>query len=411
MRLYLITMAALQAAWVSILWFNGMELDQKAAPVLMLLSFLSTLVVFGCPNRLSSGINRFKEKLFKTEAQLLGAVVLLALAVGGIYAGYRTVGIDESGFYLIAKVLAESGWSGFLAEYQEVEWISRDHPPLILLLYGLGFQLLGVKLFVLRFFSLLFGAGTLLLVYRIGKRLYDRETGLMSALFPYFFRWGIMGTNDMASLFFFTWAVLLSLKLLDSPSLPRAVSTGVVAGIGLLSKYTMALIYPVLLAFSFEMGGFKKLKSAWAPVLMIPMGLLSAWWFFAMQIGVFSAQMDTLGSYATAVTTTGEGWPLILSNLFLKLPSALGVYNMPLLLLGSIHLLLNRTTSNRIVIGWIAAVFIPIMLTLPKPNYFIPCFPALAIALARGWSLIETERWKLVALALAYALIGLARGV
>lgn len=139
--------------------------------------------------------------------------------------------------------------------------------------------------------------------------------------------------------------------------------------------------------------------------------MLAAWWLLASRIGVLSLQADAIGSYAVIMTTTPEGWLLLVRNLFLRLPFALGVYNLPLLAAGALHLALNRDFANRLTMAWIAAVFIPLLLTRPEPRFFLPCLPALALMMARGLKLAQGEPWRVVALALIYCLFDLARGV
>jgi hypothetical protein len=54
------------------------------------------------------------------------------------------------------------------------------------------------------------------------------------------------------------------------------------------------------------------------------------------------------------------------------------------------------------VLLWIAAVFLPLMLTLPGPRYFLPAFPALAIAMTRGLENSGEKAERLVMLTLLY---------
>ncbi len=72
----------------------------------------------------------------------------------------------------------------------------------------------------------------------------------------------------------------------------------------------------------------------------------------------------------------------------------------PLLLLGGWQLLQRRNRADYFVLGWIVAVFVPLMLTLPGPRYFFPAFPALAIVMARGILHVGEEKASLALFAL-----------
>ncbi|EDN72288.1 membrane protein [Beggiatoa sp. SS] len=93
-----------------------------------------------------------------------------------------------------------------------------------------------------------------------------------------------------------------------------------------------------------------------------------------------------------------------LKALFIEIPSALGVYNIPLLLLGGLTLVRKRSQSDLFILLWITLVFVPIMLILPDNRYFMPAFPALAIAMAHGVRLIPSVIEPAVVLALLYSM-------
>ncbi len=54
------------------------------------------------------------------------------------------------------------------------------------------------------------------------------------------------------------------------------------------------------------------------------------------------------------------------------------------------------------VLLWIAAVFLPLMLTLPGPRYFLPAFPALTLAMVCGLEHAGEAAERIVMLALLY---------
>jgi hypothetical protein len=72
-----------------------------------------------------------------------------------------------------------------------------------------------------------------------------------------------------------------------------------------------------------------------------------------------------------------------LESLFSRIPSSLGVHHAPLILIGMIYLVRERKSANTIELVWIGLVSILLLLTLPDHRYFLPVFPAIAIAMAR----------------------------
>ncbi len=89
-------------------------------------------------------------------------------------------------------MVAEQGLAPFFANYAQIQWLGSQHPPLAPLFFGLAISLLGTNLFVIRLVALLLAIATVLLTYFSAAELYDRETGLLAALFllsfPYFLR-------------------------------------------------------------------------------------------------------------------------------------------------------------------------------------------------------------------------------
>ena len=71
-----------------------------------------------------------------------------------------------------------------------------------------------------------------------------------------------------------------------------------------------------------------------------------------------------------------------LESLFTRIPSSLGVYHAPLLLLGLLYLLKRRQSADLLLLIWIGALSLSLFLTLPDHRYFLPIFPALAFVVA-----------------------------
>jgi 4-amino-4-deoxy-L-arabinose transferase-like glycosyltransferase len=264
----------------------------------------------------------------------------------------------------------------------------------------------GVDLMVIRLVSLGLTLATALLTYALGRDLYDRDTGFAAAwlllTMPLFLRVGSAGLTDMPVTFFFTLAMFAALRLLRTPAWHSAVTAGLAVGAGLLSKYTMVFVYPVLLSCFAVSGKVRQRKGHLGLIALVSGGILALWLVFAYQRGILAAQSERLAFYAGVVTTTSGGRRWMLEAVLLRLPSALGTYNLPLLLLGEWQLIRDRSLPDRLVGLWVAMVATLLILTLPDPRYFLPIFPALAIAMARGLERIPQIAERAVILALLY---------
>jgi 4-amino-4-deoxy-L-arabinose transferase-like glycosyltransferase len=280
------------------------------------------------------------------------------------------------------------------------------------LLYGAVTAVAGSHLKLLRVVDLAFGCGTVLVAFSIAERLYERRTALAAGLLllasPLFQRIASAATNDMPLTFLFCLSVLLGLRLLRDDDGRSTVLLGLVIGCGLLVKYTMVLVLPVLLALVWCMaegapvgtvgrprsgtgaGAFAWLRDTaagailrrHAPLVLVIAGtILLAWLDHAWSLGILDTQRARLGRLAT-VTQRSPRWAL--DSVLFKLPAAVGVAWLPWIALGGVAMWCRRAMQDRFVGCWIALVFVPLALTLPDNRYFLPAFPALAIVAAQA---------------------------
>ena len=116
--------------------------------------------------------------------------------------------------------------------------------PVIAYLIRAGTALFGNTEFGVRFFApVLYLLGSLLL-YKIGKELFDEATGVCAAalfqVVPLFSAFGIIMTIDAPSIFFWILSLYLFLKALDRKKTAYWIFLGVSVGMGMLTKLTMA---------------------------------------------------------------------------------------------------------------------------------------------------------------------------
>ncbi len=128
-----------------------------------------------------------------------------------------------------------------------------DHPPMVAWLIRIGTTVFGQTAFGVRAGALCCGVITSIFVYKLARNLFGQSTAvaalLLAQALPYFFLSGLLMTPD--ALLAAAWAA--SLYFLERALLgnqPRAWwFAGICLGIGMISKYSIALLAPVTMAF------------------------------------------------------------------------------------------------------------------------------------------------------------------
>jgi 4-amino-4-deoxy-L-arabinose transferase-like glycosyltransferase len=218
---------------------------------------------------------------------------------------------------------------------------------------------------------------------------------------------------------FYTLSLLLAWKLAQRPSGLLVICLGLALGFGFLTKYMLLVILPVLVIFFLF---WRNYRSTLVPVFVsfsLAGGLLLLWAWYGSQIGVripvvagfspsdlFTTQLagstrllpeglviDDIDISPGFFFTSEWGRGFLLNSLLTRLPSGLGAFNLPLILLGLWLLIAGtpRRAADWFVLIWIGITGILLLLTLPDHRYFMVIFPALAIAMAR-W--LETQPTK-----------------
>ena len=107
----------------------------------------------------------------------------------------------------------------------------------------------------------------------------------------------------------------------------------------------MVLIGPVLLGYSLIYRSFRRCEIHLGIVALVLLTMLALWLVYAGGIGVLPAHVDTVVRHVGIARSTSDGsrWMFkVLSKweirqLLTAWPSALGAYNIPVLLLGGWH--------------------------------------------------------------------------
>lgn len=417
-RSLILTMATLQLLWLVVITATGASTKYDTILVVAIFSIVATFVIIWLPSSLIQKFTELKNWLFLSEKRTLLFLCFVGLLVGVIYAFSQHQWGDERTSLKAANIIATEGVP---AAYEKVGWLGQQHPPLFSIIFALTLKLPGPELFYMRLVSVLFLMGTMLVTFFLGRELYSQEIGYFAAIlllsFPLLVRLSASAMMDIQLTFFFSLALLLFIRLSKAPSYKLAFATGIVIGLGLLTKYIMILIFVVLFFYILFFKSFQTIKSYLFIVTAVSISVFAIWLLYASQMGILSGQfqriLNLVGSYHIVrnlgETTTQDTPPaqptavenveeesansqdqmqngifrLGLETLFTRLPSSLGLYHAPLILFGLLYLLKRRKLDDLLLILWIGGVSISLLLTLPDHRYFLPIFPALALAIAQ----------------------------
>jgi 4-amino-4-deoxy-L-arabinose transferase-like glycosyltransferase len=380
------TMTVLQLVWLFATGLTGASTNWPKIVGVAIYTVLIAAVVALIPETTIRKLVAVKDRLAQDERRWLiaiGAVVLLGV---GFYALVQRIWPDEEYALWASRIVAEQDPGQLFNMYNEIEYLGAQHPPLMPILHGFALRLLGVSLIANRLLSVLFCLGAVLALYFLGRELFGRETGVLSAMvlltFPLVGRLGAAGQMDVHLLFFFTLGLLAALRLQQAPSLLLALFAGLVIGLGLLTKYLMVLIFPVLGMLFIFRPGLKRVPFHLALAGVVAGIALGAWLLYARSLGILGAQQQAVSVSPSYFVSEDGGIRWLLNSLLTKLPSGIGVYNIPLILVGGWAALRRHDRRDLFLLSWAALIALALILTVPDHRYFMLTFPALALIVA-----------------------------
>lgn len=121
-----------------------------------------------------------------------------------------------------------------------------DHPPMIAWLIWLSTSVFGDNEFGVRFFALLCGGMTLFFIFRLTALLFDKTSAYIALLFvstlPFTVATGFLATTDALQTALWAACLYFLAGLINTSRAGAWLGVGLCIGLGLLSKYTMALL-------------------------------------------------------------------------------------------------------------------------------------------------------------------------
>jgi dolichol-phosphate mannosyltransferase len=144
----------------------------------------------------------------------------------------------------IAELFPDEAYYWNYAQHMDLSFY--DHPPMVAWLIWLGTSIFGNSEFGVRFGAFCCGLITMGYMHALASNLYDRSTAirtvLLLAVLPFYFATGAVMTADAPLVA--AWAATLYYmeRALVANRVPAWLGMGIAFGLGILSKYTLALL-------------------------------------------------------------------------------------------------------------------------------------------------------------------------
>jgi hypothetical protein len=269
-------------------------------------------------------------------------------------------------------------------------------PPLLEWLMSLAYQILGVNNFSSRIWTAGFGALSLVLIFYLGKKLYNRYVGFMSALvlgtfltYYVFARYAMTDVPLVCFILACTYFFVLSEEKGNASE--YAVLSGVFFGLALMTKQIAALLIPLII-FAYLVMTTKSLRFLITKHFTLFWGvglLLFSPWMIYMAARFGSQFWQWYFVYADLTRSAGPVEGHLAGYLFYfnylanhenwlwlaLLPFAVG--------LCAFSAFFKRSKQDTLVFLWMAIVLLVFSLAQTKIYwYIIPVFPAFAMAIA-----------------------------
>ena len=149
-------------------------------------------------------------------------------------------------FMGVINLLPEEAYYWSYAQHMDIGYL--DHPPMVAWLIWLGTHLLGNREIGVRLPALLAWLFSSFFMYKLGRNLFGKTAGFVSLLFiaalPVYFGFGFFMTPDVPLCAAWAGGLYFLERALVNRQSRAWIGAGVCLGLGMLSKYTIALLVP-----------------------------------------------------------------------------------------------------------------------------------------------------------------------
>ena len=172
---------------------------------------------------------------------------------------WRVLAIAITGFMLILRFLYLGTTElipdeAYYWNYKEhLSFGYLDHPPMVAWLIWLATSVFGDNEFGVRLFSYISGIVTLYFVFRLSSMLFDKTSAyislILTSVIPFTAVTGFLATTDALQIAIWAACLYFIAKITFEKSVGSWLSLGICIGIGMLSKYSIALFAISIIIF------------------------------------------------------------------------------------------------------------------------------------------------------------------
>jgi outer membrane protein assembly factor BamB len=301
---------------------------------------------------------------------------------------------DEKTYSQMAYHMVKSG--DYLVPYgfgEPAIWAGK--PPLYMWTMSLAYQAFGVNNFSTRIWSPIFGALTMVMVFFLAKKLYNRCVGFASAIvlgtFTAFFLFAKHAMTDVTFVFFIV-ASFYFFVLSEKPKKTNryVILSGLFFGLALLTKQVEALLIPMII-FTYLVVTNRSVRflftrrftvfwvmgllvlSPWLLYMFLSFGANFWQWFvvycgFTRTISPIEGHTGGYLFYFSYLASNERLWVILL-------PFASG--------LCAFNAFVKRLKADALILAWMIIVLLVFTLAQTKLSWYIlPAYPAFAIAVS-----------------------------
>jgi len=192
-------------------------------------------------------INPNKQKLFKYDLFIAFSLFLISMVLRLINYTKLSTYVDEMIYYNQAYSILSYNWSWPFEDMQA-------NPPFIPYVLAILTYLFGGGLEVFRLVSILAGSLSVYVMYFLGKKLFNRRVGILSAILLTFSSYHILYSKiimlESTVIFFILTSIYYFYKSCDKKrDIKYACISGVFVGLATITKWVGLLLYPVFFIY------------------------------------------------------------------------------------------------------------------------------------------------------------------
>jgi len=202
------------------------------------------------------------------DALIIVSLLVISLLIRGTAISNVYMYLDEATFLLLTNLI-------FINDWTPPEEILRFSPPLFNYLLAILTILFGEKIDVLRMLSVVFGSLTVPFMYLLGKALYDRKVGLLSAFFLCFSSYHCLYSRliyvEILVLFFaIAFSYFFWMGYFRSEKMRYLVIAGIILGLAIDTKYiSLFLIIAIFIVILWVKRSFRALIDKKLAIILI----------------------------------------------------------------------------------------------------------------------------------------------